>query len=107
MNPKAITVLDIKCPESGESDSVLWSNLDKLRPHDEVKFVVSSREDYEWSKKVLCKYRLAERTTVLISPGFGLVNPRDLAEWMLADRVPARLQLQIHKYIWEPDTRGV
>lgn len=107
VNPKAITILDIKCPDSGESHRVDWGNLNKLRPHDEVKFVVSSRADYEWAKSVVERYRFSERTIVLVSPAFGQVDPKDLAEWILQDRLNVRLHLQMHKYIWEPNARGV
>jgi len=105
----AIRIMDLKCPDSGECERNHWPNLEKLRPErDEVKFVIASRRDYEWSRDVVLKYTLLARChAVLFSPVFGVVAPRDLAEWILADRLPVRLQLQVHKFIWAPDQRGV
>jgi 7-carboxy-7-deazaguanine synthase len=106
--PAVITVMDVKCPGSGESARVDWANLARLRPHDEVKFVIRDRADYEFARRVLEEHRLAERVAaVLFSPVHGVLDPRQLAAWVLADRLPARLQLQIHKYVWGPTTRGV
>ena len=85
-----------------------WSNLDRLAPHDEVKFVVQDRADYEFAREVIARYDLPSRAAaVLMSPVHGVLDPKTLSEWMLADRLPARLQLQLHKYIWSPTTRGV
>ena len=107
--PEAVvTILDVKCPGSGESDHNDWSNLERLRPHDEVKFVAMDRTDYEYAREVITRYRLAERAAAIhLSPAHGMLNPRLLSEWVLADRLPARVQLQLHKYIWPPGTRGV
>jgi 7-carboxy-7-deazaguanine synthase len=107
--PEAVvTILDVKCPGSGESDHNDWSNLERLRPHDEVKFVVVDRTDYEYARDVITRCRLAERAAAVhLSPAHGALSPQLLAEWVLADRLPARVQLQLHKYIWEPGTRGV
>lgn len=107
--PAAVfTILDVKCPASGEASKNDWSNLDRLAPHDEVKFVVQDRADYEFAREVIARYDLASRAAaVLISPVHGVLEPKALAEWMLADRLPARLQMQLHKYIWSPTTRGV
>ena len=103
-----VKIVDLKCPGSGESDRNDWSNLDRLAPHDEVKFVVQDRADYEFARDVIARHDLVSRTAaVLISPVHGVLEPRTLSEWMLADRSPARLQLQLHKYIWSPTTRGV
>ncbi len=103
-----IRIVDVKCPGSGESDSVDWSNLELLTPTDEVKFVIKDRVDYEFARDVIARYDLTARcAAVLLSPVHGVLAPKDLAEWMLADRLPARLQLQVHKFIWSPDTRGV
>jgi 7-carboxy-7-deazaguanine synthase len=103
-----IRILDVKCPGSGESDKMDWDNLDRLTRADQVKFVIKDRTDYEYAREVLARGALATRVAaVLFSPVHGVLEPRVLAEWMLADRVPARLQLQAHKYIWSPDTRGV
>jgi 7-carboxy-7-deazaguanine synthase len=106
--PGVIRVMDVKCPGSGETDRIDWSNLDRLRPPDEVKFVIKDRVDYEFARDVVARHRLAERTAaVLFSPVHGVLEPRPLAEWILEDRLPVRLQLQAHKYIWDPATRGV
>jgi 7-carboxy-7-deazaguanine synthase len=103
-----IRIVDVKCPASGESEKNDWSNVDRLTPADEVKFVIQDRGDYEFAKDVIARYRLVTRCgTVLMSPVHGLLAPRDLAEWILADRLPVRLQLQAHKYIWSADARGV
>jgi 7-carboxy-7-deazaguanine synthase len=100
-------VLDVKTPGSGESHQNLWSNLRLLDRDDAVKFVLCSEEDYAWSKQVMAEHRLAERTTVLLSPSFGKLDPQTLVGWMLRDQLPARLNLQLHKYVWPPDQRGV
>jgi len=103
-----VKIVDIKCPGSGEAARNDWSNLDRLAPHDEVKFVVQDRADYEFARDVIGRHGLASRAAaVLMSPVHGVLDPKTLSEWMLADRLPARLQLQIHKYIWSPMTRGV
>ena len=105
---RAKIILDVKCPASGEADRNLWSNLEKLHDHDEVKFVIGSREDYEWSRGQLQEHRLAERCrAVLFSPIFGRIDPRQIVEWILADKLPVRFQLQMHKFIWTPTARGV
>lgn len=103
---RAKIILDIKCPGSGEVEKNRWSNLDDLRPHDEIKFVIAGRGDYDWARNVINEKRLAGRT-ILFSPVWGELDLRSLAEWMLADRVPARLQTQLHKHIWGADVRGV
>lgn len=103
-----IRVIDVKCPGSGESDRMHWPNLDRLRPTDEVKFVIRDRADYDYAREVVGKHRLIGRcAAVLFSPVHGVLDARPLAEWILADRLPVRLQLQAHKYIWDPQTRGV
>jgi 7-carboxy-7-deazaguanine synthase len=105
---RVVTILDVKCPGSGETHRNDWENLERLRPHDEVKFVVKNREDYEFAREIIAKYGLAHRAAAVhLSPVHGVLNPRELAEWVLTDRVPARIQLQLHKYIWDPQTRGV
>jgi len=107
--PRAVVkILDVKCPGSGESDKNDWSNLAALAPHDEVKFVVRDRADYDFSRGVIARYDLPSRAAaVLMSPVHGELDPRLLSEWMLEDHVPARLQIQLHKFIWPPLTRGV
>ncbi len=103
-----LKIVDIKCPGSGESDRNHWANLDRLSPHDQVKFVVKDRDDYEFARDAIARHDLAARAdAVLLSPVHGVLDPRTLSEWMLADRIPARLQLQLHKFIWPPSTRGV
>ena len=103
-----IRVMDIKCPGSGEAGRNDWSNLALLTRHDQVKFVIADRVDYEFARDVVIRERLAERCgAVLFSPVHGELHPRQLAEWVLADRLPVRVQVQLHKYIWDPQTRGV
>jgi 7-carboxy-7-deazaguanine synthase len=103
-----LKIVDIKCPASGEAAKNDWSNLEALQPHDEVKFVVQDRADYEFAREIIARYDLPSRTAaVLLSPVHLVLDAKTLSEWMLADRVPARLQLQLHKYIWPPSTRGV
>ena len=104
---RARIILDVKCPGSGMTDRMCWANLDKLSMKDEVKFVLTDRHDYDWARKIIHQYDLVSRCPILISPAFGTLEPRHLAEWMLADRLPVRFQLQIHKFIWAPDMRGV
>lgn len=104
----AIRIMDIKCPGSGMADRMHWENMEHLTARDETKFVIGGRDDYEWSRGVLRRYDLGRRCrAVLFSAVFGRLEPKMLAEWMLADALPARLQLQLHKYIWHPDRRGV
>ena len=103
-----VKIVDVKCPGSGECDRNDWRNLDRLSSHDEVKFVVKDRTDYEFARDVIRGRDLASRcAAVLISPVHGEIDPKLVSEWMLADRLPARLQLQLHKFIWPPGTRGV
>jgi 7-carboxy-7-deazaguanine synthase len=104
---RAHVILDVKCPGSGMSDRIHWPNLARLTIKDEAKFVLANRADYDWARHVLSAHDLASRCTVLMSPVFGALDPRQLAEWVLADRLPVRLQLQLHKFIWAPDMRGV
>ena len=107
VDQRARLILDVKCPGSGMTDRMHWQNLDYLTAKDEAKFVLASRADYEWARGIVAQYGLAERCTVLFSPVFGALDLRQLAEWILADRLPVRFQLQMHKYIWAPDMRGV
>jgi 7-carboxy-7-deazaguanine synthase len=106
--PAVIKIVDVKCPGSGEEARNEWRNLDRLSQHDEVKFVVKNREDYEYAREVIGRYGLAARAAaVLLSPVHGVLDPQTLSRWMLDDRLPARLQVQLHKVIWSPETRGV
>lgn len=100
-------IMDLKCPGSGMESKNLWSNLDFLKPSDDVKFVVACRSDFDWALDVISRHRLDERCTVLFSCAFGLVAPKDLADWMVAAKAPGRMQLQMHKYIWHPRAKGV
>jgi 7-carboxy-7-deazaguanine synthase len=103
-----IRVMDIKCPGSGEAHKNAWDNLGRLSTEDQVKFVIKDRVDYEYAREIVTREALAERVAaVLFSPVHGVLPSRELAEWILADRLPVRLQLQAHKFIWPPDTRGV
>ncbi|MGB3268517.1 MAG: 7-carboxy-7-deazaguanine synthase QueE [Rhodanobacter sp.] len=105
VDPRVRKVMDLKAPDSGESGRNLWSNLDHLLAHDQIKIVLASRGDYEWARSVLSERALADRCMVLFSPVHGAVEPRDLAEWILADRLPVRFQMQLHKLLWN-DARG-
>ena len=103
-----VRVIDVKCPGSGESEKNHWANLDRLVPTDEVKFVIKDRTDYEFARDVVAERGLAGKcAAVLFSPVHGVMSPRQLTEWVLADNLPVRVQLQIHKYIWSSDARGV
>jgi len=101
-----IKIMDIKCPGSGEAEVNLWDNLDRLGPDDEVKFVVRDRADYDWALAVIGEHGLLRRK-LLFAPVWGELDPQELASWMLKDNVPARLQVQLHKYIWSPNASGV
>lgn len=107
IDPRVKIILDIKCPGSGMSDKNAWENLSILRPHDEVKFVLTNEEDYLFAKTICEQYELYKRVAVLFSPVHNVLCPRGLVDWILRDQLPVRLNLQLHKYIWEPATRGV
>jgi 7-carboxy-7-deazaguanine synthase len=102
-----VRIMDIKCPSSGESHRTLWENAWKLEPHDEVKFVIADRHDYEWARGIIGERFGMSKTKVLVSTVFGELPPRKLAEWILEDQLEVRLQIQLHKVIWTPGTRGV
>lgn len=93
-------VLDIKTPASGESERNLWANLDVLTAHDQIKFVLCSREDYDWAVAEIISRNMGEKTDILFSPAWGQVKPSDLAEWVLEDQLNVRVQLQLHKLLW-------
>lgn len=118
--PAVVKIVDVKCPDSGESDTFDLDNLNALTPRDEVKFVLASRADYEFACDFVRRYELAKKVNaILLSPAFRkdatgardsshcLLDPQQLAEWMIADNVPARLGLQLHKFIWDPAVKGV
>jgi 7-carboxy-7-deazaguanine synthase len=108
VDPRVIVIMDLKCPASGMSKKNLLENIAYLKPTDEVKFVISNREDYEWTRALIEREHLSQRCgEILLSPVFGAIEARDLAAWILEDRLPVRMQLQMHKFIWDPDTRGV
>jgi 7-carboxy-7-deazaguanine synthase len=108
VDPRVHRIMDLKTPGSGEGDKNLWSNIDHLTLRDEVKFVMGSREDYEWSRDRVQHYNLPSRChTVLFSPIFGRIDPRQIVEWILADKLNVRFQLQMHKFIWSPTQKGV
>ena len=114
VDSRASVILDVKCPGSKMDDRTHWDNLRHLRQKDQVKFVIGDRRDYEWAVDVVKRYRLTEKCPVLFSPVFATEGNDDrcsllrpLAEWVLQDRLPVRLQVQLHKFIWDPDTRGV
>jgi 7-carboxy-7-deazaguanine synthase len=108
LDPRAVKILDVKCPGSGEARRNHWANLERLNPRDEIKFVIKDRADFDYALGVIEKYSLGEREPqVLFSPVWGEVDLKDLAAWILESGVRARLQLQLHKYIWGPDVKGV
>jgi 7-carboxy-7-deazaguanine synthase len=103
-----VTILDVKCPGSGEADAMHWPNMGQLSARDEVKFVIRDRVDFDYALAVVEKHSLAGRVAaVLFSPVFGVLAPAELARWVIEMHAPVRLQLQTHKYIWDPATRGV
>lgn len=105
---RVVKIMDLKCPGSGEVERNRWGNLDYLTLHDEIKFVLTNRSDYEWARTIIARFELAPRVNaILLSPVFGVLEPATLASWILADRLPARMQLQLHKRIWDPTARGV
>ena len=102
-----VRIIDVKTPASGESARMRWDVLDGLRVQDAVKFVVRDEADYRWAADLIRSRGLAGRTEVLLTPVHGVLDPQQLVVWMLRDRLPARLNLQLHKYVWSPDARGV
>lgn len=100
VDARVIRVVDIKTPGSGEAGKNLWSNLERLSAHDQIKFVICDRADYDWSREVVQKHQLAQRCTTLFSPSHGVLEPRLLADWVLHDRLPVRFQIQLHKFLW-------
>lgn len=107
IDPRVSIIMDVKCPGSGMTDRMRWANMNHLSEKDEVKFVLKDQTDYEWARDIVKRYRLGDRCAVLLSPVFGSLDLQPLAEWILRDRLPVRFQLQLHKLIWDPDTRGV
>lgn len=100
VDPRVTVILDVKTPGSGEMENNVWSNLEHLKPQDEVKFVLCDRQDYEWAKQLLMERSISDKCSVLFSPVYSRVNPTDLADWILQDRLPVRMQVQLHKILW-------
>jgi 7-carboxy-7-deazaguanine synthase len=105
LDQRVIRIMDLKCPASGECEKNLWSNLEHLRPVDEVKFVIADRRDYEWALATIREHKLEDRAGLLFSTAFGSIEPARVVAWMLEDKLRARFQLQLHKHIWDPDQR--
>jgi 7-carboxy-7-deazaguanine synthase len=107
LDPRLQRILDLKCPGSGMEEHNYWPNLEWLTPLDEIKFVITDQADFDWAVSIIKKFDLTSRAPVLISPVFGVVPPREAAAWILSTGLPLRLNLQLHKYIWGPEARGV
>jgi 7-carboxy-7-deazaguanine synthase len=107
IDPRVKIIMDLKCPSSGMVKKNFYDNINFLKPEDEVKFVMGSWEDYIWTKEVLKKYNIISKCEVLVSVVFGKLDPVKLVEWILEDKLNVRFQLQMHKFIWEPSTKGV
>lgn len=107
VDPRATMIMDIKCPGSGMSGAMRWENLAALKPSDQIKFVIKDRADYDWAVGILDRYPYLNDRIVLFSPVFGVLEPRLMADWILEDGRPVHLQLQLHKYLWHPEARGV
>ncbi|HMK60347.1 MAG TPA: radical SAM protein [Dissulfurispiraceae bacterium] len=107
IDQRATVIMDIKTPGSGMSEAFKIENLDKLKSIDEIKFVLTNKTDYDWAKDFLFRFGLSDKCAILFSPAFGYIKPSDLAGWMLNDKLQVRLNLQLHKYIYQPDQRGV
>lgn len=107
IDPRVIRIMDLKCPGSGEMKRNRYSNIEHLKTQDEIKFVIAERADYEWAKAKLVEFDLPARCAVLFSPVWGKLDPKQLVDWILADKLTVRFQLQLHKYVWDPKQRGV
>jgi 7-carboxy-7-deazaguanine synthase len=107
VDPRVHIIMDLKCPDSGECAGNRWANLHVLKPTDQIKFVLASRRDFDWAVETIRSHRLEERFVVLLSPVFDTVKPIELANWLLESGLQVRMQLQLHKYIWDPQARGV
>ncbi len=107
VDPRVHIIMDLKCPDSGECERNLWPNLELLKPSDQIKFVIASRRNFDWTAEVIRQHLLDQRFIVLVSAVFDRVPPIELVGWLLESGLQVRVQLQLHKYIWPPDTRGV
>ena len=106
--PKEVKkIVDFKCPSSGMEKKNLWSIVKDLESHDEVKFVIGDREDFDWAKEKILHYKLENKCVVLMSPTFDEIEPQQIVEWILAENMPVRMQIQMHKHIWKPEVKGV
>jgi 7-carboxy-7-deazaguanine synthase len=99
--------MDLKCPSSKMEKKNLYENVDYLKQNDELKFVIGNRADYDWAKEIIIKFKVTGKCNVLFSAVYGELEPVKLAEWIIDDKLNVRFQLQMHKYIWHPDTKGV
>lgn len=104
---RVMIIMDLKCPSSGMMKKNLYDNINYIKPTDEIKFVIGTKEDYDWAKEIISKYDLLNKCTVLFSVVFNQLEPIQLVNWILEDKLNVRFQLQLHKYIWHPETRGV
>jgi 7-carboxy-7-deazaguanine synthase len=107
INPRVKVIMDLKCPSSGMEKKNLYENINYLKPTDELKFVIGNRDDYEWTKTILNKYNLHGKYEILCSVVFGELEPVQLVNWILEDKLDVRFQLQMHKFIWHPEIKGV
>jgi 7-carboxy-7-deazaguanine synthase len=107
VDKRVMIIMDLKCPSSKMVNKNLYLNLDHIKTTDEIKFVIGSREDYDWVKEVIAKYHVADKCEILFSVVFGTLEPVKLVEWILEDKLKVRYQLQMHKFIWEPNAKGV
>jgi 7-carboxy-7-deazaguanine synthase len=107
IDPRVKIIMDLKCPSSGMEKKNLYENLQYLKRTDELKFVIGNREDYDWTVDVLKKYNMQDKYIILFSVVFGKLEPVELINWILEDKLDVRFQLQMHKYIWHPETKGV
>jgi 7-carboxy-7-deazaguanine synthase len=107
IDQRVVIIMDLKCPSSGMLKKNLFENIDYLKPIDEIKFVIGDRKDYDWSKEQIIKYSLTDKCEVLFSVVFGKLEPVTLVDWIIKDKLDVRFQLQMHKYIWHPETKGV
>ncbi|OGV08789.1 MAG: 7-carboxy-7-deazaguanine synthase [Ignavibacteria bacterium RIFOXYB2_FULL_36_7] len=107
VDPRVMIIMDFKCPSSGMMKKNFYENIDYLKLTDELKFVIGSREDYDWMKEIMEKYKLAKRFKILVSVVFDELEPVTLVEWVLQDKLNVRFQLQMHKFIWDPAAKGV
>ena len=107
IDERVLIIMDLKCPSSKMEKKNLYENISFLKPADELKFVIGNREDYDWSKKIISEYDLKDKSKILFSVVFGELEPVSLVNWIIEDKLDVRYQLQMHKYIWHPETKGV